>query len=79
MPVRTTHPFATQRKVAPMAPQITTHPPLPTPLAAAVDGAIAEAFSRSFFDDLRIPVQAGRVFRREAGRHSDLIPATIPE
>ena len=51
MPVRTTHPFATQRKVAPMAPQITTHPPLPTPLAAAVDGAIAEAFSRSFFDD----------------------------
>ena len=27
---------------------------------------------------LRIPTQAGRVFRREAGRGSDLKPATIP-
>lgn len=28
---------------------------------------------------MRIPVQAGRVFRHEAGQRSDLMPATIPE
>jgi len=28
---------------------------------------------------LQIPIQAGRVFRLEGGRHSDLKPVTIPE
>jgi hypothetical protein len=28
---------------------------------------------------LRIPILSGRVFRREAGRHSDLEPATLDE
>jgi hypothetical protein len=28
--------------------------------------------------ELRIPTEAGRVFRREAGQRSDLKPATIP-
>jgi hypothetical protein len=28
---------------------------------------------------VRIPTQAGRGFRFEAGHHSDLIPATIPK
>jgi len=28
--------------------------------------------------DLRIPTQSGRGFRFEAGRHSDLKPATVP-
>jgi hypothetical protein len=27
---------------------------------------------------LQIPIEAGRVFRRDAGQHSDLKPATIP-
>ena len=27
---------------------------------------------------VRIPIHSGRVFRREAGHRSDLIPATIP-
>jgi hypothetical protein len=28
--------------------------------------------------NLRIPLEAGRVFRREAGQRSELKPATIP-
>jgi hypothetical protein len=28
--------------------------------------------------ELRIPIEAGRVFRREAGQRSDVNPATIP-
>jgi len=28
---------------------------------------------------VRIPIYSGRVFRREAGRRSDLKPATIPK
>jgi hypothetical protein len=27
---------------------------------------------------VQIPIEAGRVFRGEAGQHSDLKPATIP-
>jgi len=29
-------------------------------------------------DNLQIPIEAGRVFRRDAGQRSDMKPATIP-
>lgn len=47
----TTLSFARRRKVAPMVSGAAASVPLPAPLAAAVDDALAEAFSRSFFKD----------------------------
>jgi hypothetical protein len=46
-------------------------------VAVLRDGATA-TFERVAPYRVRIPTQAGRVFRREAGHHSDLKPATIP-
>jgi hypothetical protein len=51
MPIHSTLPFAERRKVALIVSDVTTGIALPAPLTAAVDGAIAEAFSRVFFDD----------------------------
>lgn len=39
---------------------------------------VARSPSRAMYYGLRIPIHSGRVFRREAGHRSDLIPATIP-
>jgi hypothetical protein len=33
---------------------------------------------RAVLADVRIPIEAGRVFRRDVGYHSDLKPATVP-
>jgi len=50
-------------------------PAVPAPANKA---SILRSFSRSC-DSMRIPIQSGQVFRREAGHHSDLKPATSPE
>ena len=47
-------------------------------LDVADETANDAAFGRPGASRVRIPTQAGRVFRREAGRGSDLKPATIP-
>ena len=45
---------------------------------AAADPAAKTVFMRCGYY-LRIPIEAGRVFRGEAGHRSDLMSATIPK
>jgi hypothetical protein len=49
-------------------------------LKAPARGVKQEAKNSNLFRDirLRIPTEAGRVFRRDAGQRSDLKPATVP-
>jgi hypothetical protein len=52
-------------------------------MAPVTTGDISERMQLVLYDELydrmRIPIEAGHVFRREGGRHSGLKPATSPK